>query len=126
LLRRNGAIDFATGEALSDVRFFDGPLESHHIFPVAYCRQHDIQAAEYNSLINRTPLSQATNRLIGGKAPSKYLAKLEQQGISRRRLDEILRSHLIEPETLWDDDFEAFYAARSEALTRLIFKAMGC
>ncbi len=126
LLRRNGAIDFATGEALSDVRFFDGPLESHHIFPVAYCRQHDIPAAEYNSLINRTPLSKATNRIIGGKAPSKYLAKLEQQGISRRRLDEILRSHLIEPETLWDDDFEAFYAARTEALTRAVLKAMGC
>jgi hypothetical protein len=54
------------------------------------------------------------------------LASLEKQGISRKRLDEILRSHLIEPETLWDDDFEAFYAARTEALTLLILKAMGC
>jgi len=125
LLRREGAIDFSTGEALMDVKFFNDPIESHHIFPVAYCRRMGIEASQYNCLINRTPLSEGTNRLIGGKAPSVYLAKLQQQGISKKRLDEILRSHLIEPETLWNDDFEGFFAARTQALLDLIGKVMG-
>ncbi len=125
LLRREGAIDFSTGEALMDVKFFNDPIESHHIFPVAYCRRMGIEASQYNCLINRTPLSEGTNRLIGGKAPSVYLAKLQQQGISKKRLDEIVRSHLIEPETLWNDDFEGFFAARTQALLDLIGKVMG-
>jgi hypothetical protein len=62
LLRREGAIDFSTGEALMDVTFFNDPIESHHIFPVAYCRRMGIEASQYNCLINRTPLSEGTNR----------------------------------------------------------------
>jgi hypothetical protein len=125
LIRRHGAIDFATGQALMDVQFFNDPIETHHIFPVAYCRQQGISSDLYNSLINRTPLSSQTNKAIGGKAPSSYLAKLEQQGISRQRLNEILRSHLIEPDTLWSDDFDAFLETRAQALLALVEEAMG-
>jgi hypothetical protein len=32
---------------------------------------------------------------------------------------------LIEPETLWNDDFEGFFAARTQALLDLIGKVMG-
>lgn len=125
LLRKHGAIDFATGEALSDVRYFDDPIESHHIFPVAYCKQQAIPVSQYHCLVNRTPLSRLSNQKIGGKAPSHYLRSLEEQGISRQRLDTILRSHLIEPETLWSDDFEAFLSARAGALVDLTNRAMG-
>jgi hypothetical protein len=125
LLRRNGAIDFLSGEALSDVKFFDDAIESHHVFPVAWCQKQGIETEKYNCLINRTPLSEATNRFIGGKAPSFYLSKLEQQGISRQRLNEILRSHLIEPETLWDDDFDAFFEARNKEILNLVAGVMG-
>jgi hypothetical protein len=125
LLRRNGAIDFLSGEALSDVKFFDDAIESHHVFPVAWCQKQGLESGRYNCLVNRTPLSEATNRFIGGRAPSVYLGKLQQQGISKKRLDSILRSHLIEPATLWDDDFEAFFELRTQALLDLIGKAMG-
>lgn len=125
LLRKQGAIDFATGEALSDVRHYDDPIESHHIFPVAYCKQQAIPLAQYHCLINRTPLSRLSNQKIGGKAPSQYLRALESQGISRPRLDEILRSHLIEPELLWADDFDGFFSARTQALLTLVTQAMG-
>lgn len=125
LIRRNGAIDFSSGEALSDVKFFDGAIESHHIFPEAWCKQQGIEASKYNCLVNRTPLSETTNRFIGGKAPSAYLEKQVQQGIPKRRLNEILRSHLIEPDTLWDDDFNTFFELRTKALLDLIFPAMG-
>ncbi|MBD2090680.1 DUF262 domain-containing protein [Microcoleus sp. FACHB-1515] len=125
LLRRHGAIDLASGELLMDVKAFDDPIESHHLFPVAYSRQHGIGEPLYNSLVNRTPLSFATNRLIGGKAPSAYLAKLEQHGISRQRLDTILESHWINPTSLWHDDFDSFFALRSQALLQLVGQAMG-
>jgi len=125
LLRRNGAIDFLSGEALSDVKFFDDTIESHHVFPVAWCQKQGLESGRYNCLVNRTPLWEATNRFIGGRAPSIYLGKLQQQGISKKRLDSILRSHLIEPTTLWDDDFEAFFELRTQALLDLIGKAMG-
>ena len=125
LLRKGGAIDFATGEALSDVNVFNDPIESHHIFPVAYCKRQGIEMSRYNCLVNRTPLSQLSNQKIGGRAPSQYLQGLVDQGISQQRLDTILRSHLIEPETLWTDDFEAFFTRRTQALLELVNQVMG-
>ena len=40
-------------------------------------------------------------------------------------LDQILRTHLIEPEHLRNDDFEAFYEARQNSLASLVANAMG-
>jgi hypothetical protein len=125
LLRKQGAIDFVSGEVLRDVKAFDGEIESHHVFPEAWCKQQGIPAARYNCLLNRTPLKRDTNRFIGFQPPSVYLARLvEEQGISRKRLEEILRSHSIEPQTLWSDDFEGFLDSRLKNLSRSIETAM--
>jgi hypothetical protein len=40
-------------------------------------------------------------------------------------VDEMLRSHAIDPTTLRRDDFEGFFAARTRALMKLIEEAMG-
>ena len=45
--------------------------------------------------------------------------------MSRQRIVQILRSHLIEPETLRNDDFEAFFEERTRVLMAMIGKAMG-
>ncbi len=68
--------------------------------------------------------------MIGGVAPSIYLAKLEAGNqtnppIARARLDEYLRSHLIEPDLLRADAFDAFMADRQAQLLALIERAMG-
>ncbi|MBC7970774.1 MAG: DUF262 domain-containing protein [Verrucomicrobia bacterium] len=125
LLRKHGAIDFAAGEALAEINLFNDPIDSHHIFPVAYCKKQGISKDRFNSLVNLTPLSRLSNQKIGGKAPSQYLRALEAEGISRRRMDEILRSHLIEPETSQADDFEAFLSQRAQSLMELVHCAMG-
>ena len=39
---------------------------------------------------------------------------------ARERLDNILRSHLIDPDLLRADDFEGFYQDRKEKLLQLI------
>lgn len=125
LLRLSGAIDWSTGEEINDVLYFEEQVDSHHIFPVAWCKKQGIDPKKYNCLVNRTPLSAKTNKKVGGKAPSAYLKELEMSGISPQRLDEMLRSHAIDPETLRRDDFEAFFQARTKALLELIGEAMG-
>jgi hypothetical protein len=125
LLLKQGALDFVTGEAITDVKYFNDRIDSHHIFPQAWCRAQGIDDRWANCIVNKTPLSAKTNNAIGSRPPSVYLAQLEQKGIARKRLQTILHSHLIEPETLWADDFEAFFQARSQALMHLISQMMG-
>ncbi|WP_096578818.1 GmrSD restriction endonuclease domain-containing protein [Tolypothrix tenuis] len=125
LLRREGAIDWSTGEEINDVIYFEEQIDSHHIFPMAWCRKQKIDSKKYNCLINRTPLSAKTNKKIGSKAPSSYLQEFELSGTAPRRLDEMLRSHGISPTTLRRDDFEAFFQTRAHNLLTLIGKAMG-
>jgi hypothetical protein len=96
-----------------------------HLFPTAYAKRQAIPSSKYNCIVNLTPLSQLSNKKIGGSAPSQYLQMLVEQGIPRSRLDTILRSHLIEPETLWLDNFDAFLISRTQSLLALVNQAMG-
>ncbi|HEY9710874.1 MAG TPA: hypothetical protein V6D48_21890, partial [Oculatellaceae cyanobacterium] len=125
LLRREGAVDWSTGEEINDVLYFEEQIDSHHIFPVAWCRRQGIDPNKYNCLINRSPLSAKTNRVIGGEPPSIYLRRFSAEGTYPSRLDAMLRSHAIDAQTLRRDDFEAFFAARTRALMKLIEDAMG-
>jgi hypothetical protein len=125
LLRLQGAIDWSTGEEINDVLYFEQRVESHHIFPVSWCRKQGIEPKYYNCIVNRTGLSASTNKKIGSKSPSVYLKQFEKQGISPNKLDEMLRSHAIDPTLLRRDDFEGFFAARTRALMELISNAMG-
>ena len=106
--------------------FFNDQIDIHHIFPQAWCKKRDIPPAVFNSIVNKTPLSKASNASIGGDAPSVYLRRIEEQeGVSPILLDDILRSHLIEPEHLRNDDFDAFFDARMRALSEIVANAMG-
>lgn len=125
LLRLEGAIDWSTGEEINDVLYFEQRVESHHIFPVSWCRKQGIEPKYYNCIVNRTGLCASTNKKIGSKAPSVYLKQFEREGISPNKLDEMLRSHAIEPTMLRQDDFAGFFGARARALMSLIGRAMG-
>jgi hypothetical protein len=86
----------------------------------------EIDPGVYNSVINKTALKARTNRRIGGRAPSKYLAAIEKAaGIDPARMDEILRSHCIPPEETRGDLFWEFFAARAEELLNRIERATG-
>ncbi len=124
LLMRDGCLDFRTGETYGLQTYFDEKTDIHHIFPQGWCRGNQIEPKRCDCVINKTPISARTNRMIGGNAPSAYLAGLEKK-IEPARLDEILRSHRIDPSALRSDDFDRFFAARSQALLEKIEKAMG-
>lgn len=130
LLMKEGAEDFRSGQAFDHTVFFGENVDIHHIFPQAWCKGKKIAKDVFDSIINKTPLSYRTNRIIGGDAPSSYLAQLERGNpttppIAPANLDQYLKSHLIDPALLRADAFEAFMADRQARLLSLIERAMG-
>ncbi len=129
LLMRVGAQDFRSGQKFDHTVFFGENVDIHHIFPQDWCKASGIKPAVYDSIINKTPLSYRTNRIIGGAAPSEYLAKLEKGNsstppIQRDKLDGYLRSHGIDPGLIRTDSFDAFMESRQTTLIELIEQAM--
>lgn len=126
LVMRHGCRDFKTNRPIDIMTFFNDRIDIHHIFPQAWCKKQGIQSKTYNSIVNKTPLSKASNISVGGHAPSVYLRRIKkEQKLSSAELDDILRSHLIEPKYLRKDDFESFFSARTKALSKIVGKAMG-
>ncbi|BBK42344.1 hypothetical protein STVA_23640 [Allostella vacuolata] len=130
LLMKAGAEDFRSGRKFDHTVFFGENVDIHHIFPRSWCEARGLKPSVYDSIINKTPLAYRTNRIIGGAAPSVYLAQLEAgnartPAISRANLDRYLASHLIDPVLLRADDFDAFMRDRTARLLALIEQEMG-
>jgi hypothetical protein len=130
LLMKEGAQDFRSGQKFDHTIFFGENVDIHHVFPQDWCKTHSVKPSVFDSIINKTPLSYRTNRIIGGVAPSEYIAKLQNGSettppIDRERLDSYLRSHLIDPSLLRADSFDAFMADRQKRLLALIEQATG-
>ena len=122
---KTGSHDFLSDDPIEITSYFDLAIDIHHIFPKAYI-QGKYDRRLWNSSVNKVPLAAKTNRIIGGKAPSIYLAKIESQyKLDRARLEAILHTHKIDPDLLWSNDFEAFIRQRAASLLDLIEDAMG-
>jgi hypothetical protein len=130
LLMKEDAQDFRSGQRFDHTVFFGENVDIHHIFPQDWCKNNDIKPSVFDSIINKTPLSYRTNRMIGGVAPSVYIARLEKgnattPSINPEKLDSYLASHLIDPALLRTDNFDAFMTDRQKNLLALIEHAMG-
>jgi hypothetical protein len=126
LLIREGALDFRTGYSIDEQIYFDESIDIHHIFPKKWCRTQKIKPRVFNSILNKTPLSAKTNRIIGGNPPSVYLPKIESQSkIKPSKMDQILKTHLISVLDLRTDDYDRFMESREENFIYLIEIAMG-
>lgn len=130
LLMKEGAQDFRSGQKFDHTVFFGENVDIHHIFPQDWCKSQNIKPDVYDSIINKTPLSYRTNRIIGGVAPSEYLEKLQKGDattppIMREKLDSYLTSHLINPSLLYSNQFDTFMADRQKRLLTLIEQATG-
>ena len=123
---RQGCQDFISGKGFELMTFYNSKVDVHHIFPQKWCKAAGISHRIFNAIVNKTPLSKKSNILISGDAPSIYLKRIESKhGLSSSRLDDILRTHLIEPHFLRTDDFQGFCDARVKALSTLISGALG-
>ena len=128
LLLRDSAADWISGSPIEANSYFDEAIDIHHIFPQHWCEEQKIPRAVYDSacLINKTPLSARTNRIIGGVAPSVYLPKVEARAeVAPSRMDEVLKTHAVDPALLRSNDFAAFMESRATALLQRIAAAKG-
>ena len=137
LLLREQAKDFRTGRPIDDSIFYEDAIDIHHIFPAVWCEAQGIAVERANSILNKTPQTARTNRVIGGAPPSSYLPKLERaylkhQGAAETSvgnasavMDQLLNSHRISPEHLRRDAFDVFYEQRRRDLLELIGRVIG-
>jgi hypothetical protein len=126
LLLKEGALDWRTGDEADMNLYFDEAMDIHHIFPKVWCEREKIKPQTYNSIINKTPLTARTNRVIGGRAPSKYLPMLANSAkVDIDTVAKHISTHLADAGLLAQDDFNAFFTARARALLDKISFAMG-
>jgi hypothetical protein len=126
LQMKRGGRDFRTGNSIDIHAYVDDAIDVHHIFPKHWCETNGIATGVADSVVNKTAIDANTNSIIGGRAPSVYLERIEvADTIEPGELDAILRSHDIDPLTLRQDDFKAFFNRRFERLLKQIEEAMG-
>lgn len=93
--------------------YFSESIDIHHIFPVAWCEKNKIPRSDFDCIVNKTPLSGRTNRIVSGDAPSKYLERLKKHaGVTDEEFHLILKSHVVNPDFMYADDFYKFFADR--------------
>ncbi len=128
LLVLQGARDWMTGNIPQH-----GDLDDHHIVPASWGNKN-LKNNLINSILNRTPLSQETNRhVIGDRLPNTYLPELIMNN-GEATVREILESHFISPKAqaillrnpFTADDFDNFITERQrtiqEAIENLLIK----
>lgn len=126
LLIKQGAVDWHyTAAPLSPGRLDQYGVDVRQIFPKAWFRRGNSQDLPTNSIVNKTPLSyRATMDMMG--APSSYLPTLIAACDMRPEwFDDVVATHLIDPEALRESDYKRFYTDRSRQLQELVQRAMG-
>jgi hypothetical protein len=118
LLVLAGARDWISGNVPQS-----GELDAHHIVPASWGAKH-VEGNLIHSILNRTPLTDDTNRnFINDKLPNEYLPKLIASS-SRQEVEKLMEAHFISPaalsillrEKFTARDFEEFIAERQKTL----------
>ena len=125
LVYREQCRDFMQGITMDIVKSMDESPDIHHIFPEAYCKKMGLDKTKWNSIVNKTPLLPASNRQIGGDAPSVYSGNI----MKKAEIDEVelrfrIESHLVNYDYLIPDDFDHYFIARAKAILKVIEAAM--
>ena len=145
LIIKNGCKDFGSGKLIKDLYQESVPVAIHHIFPKDYCTKKYDETL-WDSVINKTPISKKTNDIVGNVRPSDYLEKITANNedqlqnknrkkksrkinienlVTQTELEKYLKSHYINPEDLYDDDFESFIANRALYLLNAVENVTG-
>ena len=145
LIVKNECRDFLDGRLIKDLYREEAgekisKVELHHIFPKDFCKKKYDESL-WDSVINKTPLSKATNDFAGNRRPSDYLEKMtvadKNENFSKKKksqkdkieklvnksdLESYLNLHWINPEDLYNDDFENFMSNRTDFLLNAVKK----
>ena len=120
--------DFHTGALMTSDAMIEQGIDDHHVFPQAYLETQapEVGARLRDCVLNRTLIDRATNQRINKRAPSLYVADIEQQ--VGGGLPALLKSHLLPAgpaSPLLRDDFEGFLQWRQDAIWQRIQDATG-
>ncbi len=108
----------------------DGDLDDHHIVPRAQAKRLGL-GDEINSVLNRVPISSATNRhIIRDRLPNDYLAEMFANSQDAQSVYATLDSHLISREAtdillrtpFGKTDFEEFLAERERVVRERVLR----
>ncbi|MDX2701570.1 DUF262 domain-containing protein [Streptomyces sp. PA03-6a] len=131
LLIKQGAVDWHhTGAPLSPSKLSEYSVDLRQIFSKAWVeRMNESNPGSShpptNSIVNKTPLSYRAAQAMTGQ-PSSYLPTLAAASDMRPEwFDDVVATHLIDPEALRANDYERFYRDRSMQLQELVRSAMG-
>ncbi|WP_406227485.1 DUF262 domain-containing protein [Streptomyces anthocyanicus] len=126
LLIKQGAVDWHHTDApLSPGRLDEYGVDVRQIFPKTWFRRGNSEGLPTSSIVNKTPLSYRAAMDMTG-APSSYLSTMVAASDMRPEwFDDVLSTHLIDPDALRENDYERFYRDRSKQLQELVHSAMG-
>ncbi len=122
LLVLNGARDWISGTIP-----LSGDLDDHHIIP-AFWGQKQMGGNRINTILNRTPLSAQTNRIIiNDRLPNEYFPEMIKEN-GKEAVLVMLQPHFISPKALdillrvpfKTEDFEAFISERQKTIQNAI------
>jgi hypothetical protein len=119
-----GSKDLLTGNAIEFTNYVEEAVDIHHLFPRRYCEAKTLDRSQWNSVVNKAPLTARTNRSIGGDAPSVYLERLDRK-MDTKRVDEILSTHLADAQFMRNDSFSEFLRDRASRVLDAVEEAMG-
>ena len=127
LILKNGSKDFINGSGMNFQSYENEKIDMHHIFPKKVCEEKKYNPEQWKSIINQTPISSESNKIIGGDNPNRYLKKIldEKKVSSRKKLNAILESHGIKPDDLQGNNFNNFIINRARFLLDLVESATG-
>lgn len=126
LLMRGGSKDWLYDQDITIASHHSLAVDIHHVFPKKWCLDHKVDALKRESIVNKTAISAATNRKIGGRAPSKYLPVLLKEAETKEPvLRPRIEQHHVDYDALANDDFDAHFDHRRQQLLDLISQAMG-
>ena len=109
-------LDFFDGAPLNRSVIDGRAVDDHHVFPRAWLKAHGLDGMA-DTVLNHTLLAKVTNILVGGRAPSDYLA--EMGDALKDELPHILVSHNLPADQngpLRCDRYEEFLGWRAAVL----------
>ncbi|QDZ42422.1 DUF262 domain-containing protein [Corynebacterium sp. sy039] len=126
LIMGRGARDWHSAQVFNQHTFPTMGVHFRPIFPIDWCTEHGISPVLAQSVLNRTPMSRKTHVVVEHSSPSRYLYRLQAKSLlSDAEFDEVLETHLLDPQSLFTDRAEEFFRDRRQRLTEMIEHAMG-
>lgn len=117
LFARNEARDFYTNN-LPEYSV----LEDHHIVPASWGKKNGIK--DINTILNKAPISNDTNKKISDRLPSDYLNEIKRNIGNDEQFYDLMRTHLLSRkaieiltrENFGSEDFNNFIQERKKTI----------